>query len=109
MKPSLILRNDWKYAARHFGDIDLARFHFDWHPAHYYLTVMLAGFGFTIGLANLGKEYAPDQYAADDVHPFQDAEALRGNIVTPAGAQSGAVICECGSSTYNPVNQRDEE
>jgi len=29
-----------------------------------------------------------DEYAADDPHPFQDAEALQGNIITPVGAQS---------------------
>ena len=39
-----------------------------------------------------------DEYAADDAHPFQNAEALQGNIITPAGAQSGF-----------PINQRDEE
>lgn len=35
----------------------------------------------------------PDEYAADDVpHPFQDEGALTGNVVTPAGAQSGEVL-----------------
>ena len=52
---------------------------------------------------------APDEYAADGPHPFQDAEALQGNIITPAGAQSGAVIREDSPATYNPVNQRDQE
>ena len=81
---------------------------------------------FSFGAGRLSVEDAAeeDEFSADDVHPqlptvhidytdlrhpFQDAEALQGNIITPAGAQSGTVRREESPTTYNPVNQRDEE
>lgn len=37
-------------------------------------------------------------------HPFQDPEALTGNVTTPAGAQSGEVV-DVTRAAYNPVSQ----
>ena len=66
---------------------------------------------FSFGAGRLSVEDAAeeDEFSADDPHPFQDAEALQGNIITPVGAQSGAVIREDSPATYNPVNRRDQE
>ena len=103
MKLSSLWLNDWRGNCSEYGYMSLVEFNYFWEPKCRELTIKLLGLGCTICL-RWPHVYAPlvtpsrDEYAADDAHPYQDAEALQGNIITPAGAQS-----------FNPINQRHEE